>query len=85
MWEKICVSPVQKFFSLVGQSMGPVNMFERHERFTASLCGLEETAQYRFTDAVSGTSFILSGKEAAAGITAEIEPRSAVLYFYEKL
>jgi len=61
------------------------NIAADEESFTACLCALEPDARYRFTDAVSGTTFVLSGKEGADGITARIPKRSAVLYFYEKL
>lgn len=55
------------------------------DEFCAALRALQSGAQYRFTEALSGDTFVLRGEEAARGISVRIPRRSAVLYFYQKI
>jgi len=61
------------------------NIAAEAEAYELRLTLPDVAAEYRFTDAVSGESFVMSGTQAAAGRTIRIPKRSAVLYFYEKL
>lgn len=74
-------------FDRPSESDGMVQLFRRenspHPRAVFNLYNVDENAVYTFTDSDSGENFEISGKSLAEnGFSAELEKRSAKIFFY---